>query len=174
MRNLRGFLSAASVLLGLAFSTAPPGLAQAGPAESRFLEAAAWGHRAQIEMGRLAQRAAASAQVREFGGRMVAEHSASLAELQPIAARLNVTLPPGVSPARQTALDRLAQLSGAEFDVAYMTETLREHRNDVRTYREAGRAVRDPELAAYIERTLTMLLRHLRTAREISDALGLG
>src|SRR5688500_12020955 len=66
------------------------------PAAGFVMEAGQDGH-AEVELGKLAQKNASSGAVKEFGQRMVSDHSKAGAELGAMAKKLGLTPPSGPS-----------------------------------------------------------------------------
>jgi putative membrane protein len=75
---------------------------------------------AEIELGRMAAEKAANAEVKRFGQMMADDHTAAGAKLKPIATQHNIAMPSALDEKHQDLRDRLAKLSGAEFDREYM------------------------------------------------------
>src|SRR6476646_6778040 len=62
-------------------------------ADHQFVMDAARGGMAEVELGKLASEKAESAQVRQFGERMVTDHGKANDELKSLAQQKNITLP---------------------------------------------------------------------------------
>src|SRR5262249_44413101 len=89
--------------------------------DNTFVTKAAEGGMAEVEFGKLAVEKASNDQVKQFGQRMVDDHSKANDELKTIAQQKNITLPTAISAKDKAEHDRLAKLSGAAFDHAYMS-----------------------------------------------------
>src|SRR5882724_6141700 len=94
---------------------------------NKFATNAAQGGLAEVEMGRLATQRAGDSSVREFGARMVADHSAANTELKGIASKKGMQLPGDVNSSQKSEIDNLAKMSGAEFDKEYMSAMVKDH-----------------------------------------------
>ena len=75
----------------------------------------------EVKLGMLAAQKGNDAAVKQFGQRMVAEHSKAGDELKSIAMISKITLPADVSKFDAETYAKLSKLSGAEFDRAYRT-----------------------------------------------------
>lgn len=73
---------------------------------------------AEVEHGKLAAQKAASSKVKAFGQKMVTEHTKANNDLKGVAATKQLTLPTSMGPEHQAMQDKLAGISGAEFDRA--------------------------------------------------------
>ena len=83
-------------------SNTQAGTAQSGkvsPADKLFMRKAARGGKAEVELGKLAQEKASSPEVKQFGQRMVTDHSKANEKLQSVASSKGVDLPkePGLT-----------------------------------------------------------------------------
>src|SRR5262245_47473077 len=96
MRKLEGTISAAILGAGLVLGTTPLAVSAAdkpGHAEREFITKAASGGRMEVELGRYATTHAASDRVKQFGQRMVDDHTKANDELKQVADRQSVPLP---------------------------------------------------------------------------------
>ena len=138
--------------------------------EHAFFEEAASGGQMEVELGRVATTHASNQRVKDFGQRMVTDHSKANAELKSLAARKNVTLPGKLSAEDQKQVDRLAGMKGADFDRAYMQMMVDDHEKDVAKFREKAQSATDPDVKTFASKTLPTLESHLRMAKEVESA----
>ena len=156
-------------LLALAGLTVAVGVAaQTGaavPAPDRaFAEKAAAGGAAEVEGGRVAEQRASSDKVKQFGARMVQDHSKANDELKQIAAGKGLQLPAAPDAHHQQEMAKLQKLSGAEFDRAYMDHMVKDHKKDVAEFRKQADSGKDPQIKAFAAKTLPTLQEHLKMA----------
>ena len=71
---------------------------------------------------------------------------------------------PMISNEQRKALNRLAKLSGARFDAAYLQQAGLAQAGVARDYEKATQAIRDPQLNAWIARNLPTTRYHLMLA----------
>src|SRR5205085_4231192 len=108
-------------------------------ADRDFMMKAAIGGMEEVELGRMAAQKAASNDVKQFGQRMVDDHSRANDELTSLAGQKTVTLPTALDQQHQADVDRLSRLAGAAFDREYMTMMVKDHVEDVAEFeREAS------------------------------------
>lgn len=136
-------------------------------ADRGFMLEAASGGMAEVELGRLASQRAATDAVRQFGQRMVNDHGLANQELMQIAQRKGVALPQQPDAKHRAAMDRLASMSGPQFDQEYMIEMVKDHQNDAVVFERETREGRDPELRAFAAKTLPVIRDHLRLATDL-------
>ena len=158
-------------------SSGSPGTAgQAGsgsvPAADRtFVHNAAIGGLAEVEMGKLAQQKAGSDQVKQFGSRMVDDHSKANDELKQIASAKGITLPTDLDSKHKSKMDKLQKLSGAEFDRAYMDDMVADHKEDVSEFQKQSSSGKDSDLKGFASKTLPTLQDHLKMAQSTHAAV---
>jgi putative membrane protein len=137
-------------------------------ADHAFVTEAARGGLAEVELGQLASEKASSDQVKQFGQRMVRDHTKANNELKSLAQSKNITLPTDLDAKSKATRDRLSNLSGAAFDRAYMQDMLTDHRKDVSDFRKESQSGKDAEVKAWAARTLPTLEEHLKLAEDTS------
>lgn len=138
-------------------------------ADSNFATKAAEGGLAEVEMGRLAVQKAQDPRVKQFGQKMIDDHTKAGDELKAIAARKNMILPTTMTAKDQATYDRLSKLSGAEFDKAYMSDMVKDHKTDVSEFQKEADHGSDPDLKVFAGKTLTTLQGHLQMAENIDS-----
>jgi len=138
--------------------------------DRKFIEKAAQGGLAEVEMGKLAQQKAQSNEVRQFGERMVKDHSAADDKLTQIASGKGMTAPGEMDAASKREYDRLSKLSGAEFDREYMKSMVSDHLKDIREFKSQAKSAKDADLRAFAESTVPTLEEHLKLARSADSA----
>jgi putative membrane protein len=152
---------------------AVPAQAQMGMSvvDRGFMLEAASGGVAEVELGRLASQRAGSDVVRQFGQRMMTDHGAANQELMQLAQRKGVTLPPQPDAKHRAAIDRLATMSGAQFDQAYMAEMVKDHQADVAVFEREIREGQDAEVRAWASKVLATVREHQRLAGDIHSRI---
>lgn len=155
---------------------------QQGTTTDRFLSKAIEMNQAEIDLGRMAQSKAQDPKVKQYADMMVQDHTQALEKLRNAAGGSEA--PVQLSKQHQQTSDKLSQLSGAQFDKAYMDAMVRDHRLAVQTFQsEAGtgtsgntsRQKPDTNSAnnAQIARELLPILQtHLSQAEQIDRSLG--
>ena len=140
-------------------------------ADRKFLTKAAAGGMTEVEMGKLAQTQAASDQVKQFGARMEADHGKANTELKTIASSKSVELPPSPPKKEMKMMDKLKTMSGAEFDRAYMSHMVSDHKKDIELFEKESKSGKDPQVKAFATKTLPTLREHLQMAQGIHDTM---
>jgi len=139
---------------------------------SKFAPTAAQGGMAEVELGKLALQHAVDPSVRQFGQRMITDHTRANAELKAIAAQKNIPLPAEMSSEQKSTMEKLSKLAGAEFDKEYMSDMVKDHETDVKDFQTQANDGNDAEIKGFAARTLPTLQSHLQMARDVAKKIG--
>jgi putative membrane protein len=139
--------------------------------DMEFMKNAAIGGMAEVELGKLAQQNGHAQQVKDFGARMVQDHSKANDELKSIAQQKGVQLPDQLDAEHQAMRDRLAKLQGDAFDRAYMRMMTTDHDKDVKEFRKEAQASKDPDLKRFARDTLNTIEQHDQLAHNVDRQL---
>ena len=126
---------------------------------------------AEIALGRLATQKSQNPEVKRFVQRLIADHTQANTALKPLASKKNITLPLDVKPEQKETYDRLAKLSGAEFDREFMALMVTNHQKSEAAYQAESTNGTDPELKAFATKLLPTIEEHLRMSQEIASKL---
>ena len=140
--------------------------------DENFVIKAANGSMAEVELGKLAVDKAGSDEVKKFARRMVDDHGKANDELKTLAQNKHITLPAAIDANEQAVHDRLAKLSGAAFDRAYIQAMLTDHKKDVNEFRMEARSGKDADVKGWAAKTLPTLEEHLKLAQKTDRAVG--
>ena len=157
--------------LGVASAMEHEGAKAKNP-DKHFLKEAAQGGKAEVLLGQMAAKQAASEDVKKFGQRMVDDHAKANEELKRLADSEGVTLPPQLGNKAKAVQQRLARLSGAEFDRAYMEEMVKDHQKDVAAFEREAQHGNDANLKNWAAQTLPTLKEHLDLAQSTAEKVG--
>ncbi|WP_170117652.1 DUF4142 domain-containing protein [Chitinophaga ginsengisoli] len=138
---------------------------------SDFAVEAANGGMMEVEAGKMAQERAVSQRVKDFAAMMVRDHSKANDELKALAQSKNITLPDSVSGDAKDHIDKMAKMSGRDFDKHYMDMMVDDHDKDVDKFDKAAGKLSDPDLKTWASNTLPTLRVHQDSAKAIKDAL---
>lgn len=139
--------------------------------DREFVKDAAIGGMAEVELGKLAQQNAQDEQVKQFGARMVQDHSKANDELKTIASNQGIDLPQQLDKKHEQLRDRLARLQGSAFDRAYMAAMVKDHNADLAAFRHEAQSSRDPGIKEFAAKTLHVIGTHDRMAKDIDHSL---
>jgi len=148
------------------------GMANMSSQDSKFMQDAAMGGLLEVELGHVAAQKGTSDAVKQFGQRMVDDHSKANSDLMSVASSKGITLPTTLDEKHQKELAKLSAMSGAEFDRAYSKLMLSDHVKDVGEFEKQSTKGSDPDLKAFATKTLPTLQEHLQLAKALPDNQG--
>lgn len=139
--------------------------------DSHFMEKALQGDKAEVQMGRLAAQHASTEQVKQFGQRMVSDHTKAENQLMNIASQQGVTLPDKLNRKEQKQYDHLATLNGHKFDKAYMKYMVKDHKKDASEFKHEAEHGKNHAVQNFASETEPILQDHLRSAKQTDNEL---
>jgi putative membrane protein len=135
--------------------------------DAQFAVEAASGGMTEVELGKLAEQRAVNNMVKNFGAMMVKDHSKADDKLQVLAKAKNINLPNEPNAGDQQTIDQLMKLSGRDFDKAYISDMIDDHKNDIREFKYASKNCNDPDIKHFAAKTLPVLQNHLDAINEV-------
>ncbi len=135
------------------------------PADRRFAERAAEAGMAEVEAGKLAQQKAQDPQVKQFGERMVHDHSQANDRLKEIASKKGIELPTRLDKKAQKELDKFEKASADDFDRTYIKAQLADHKKAIALFKDEQKSGKDADLRKFASDTLPTLEEHLKQAQ---------
>jgi putative membrane protein len=148
-------------------------IAQNGSSDMRFAREAAIGGMTEVELGKLAVQKGSSDRVKQFGQRIVNDHTKAGDDLKGIAAKDDFSLPSDLDADHKATVDRLSKMSGTEFDRAFINDMVKDHETDIAEFEKEVKSGTNPDLKSWASNTLPTLRDHLRRAKDDQSALGL-
>ena len=127
----------------------------------------------EIEVSKLAAERAVSPAVRSYAERIVQQQTQMNNELVALMSAHGVAPPSGLPADKATKLHRLAALPRSDaFDNGYIRVVgIEDHRAAIALFEKARREVRDRDLRAWIDRSLTILRVHLANAQSVAASI---
>jgi putative membrane protein len=133
-----------------------------------FVMNAGLGGMAEVELGKLAVQKASDDRVKQFGQKMIDDHSKANEDLKAVASAQRIDVPVSLDSKHQATIDRLNKLSGSVFDRAYVREMVADHNEDVKEFHKEAQNGQDSAVRAFASKTLPTLEEHQRMILDIS------
>ena len=140
--------------------------------EMAFLHKAAQEQWAEIGLGRLAAKKASNKKVKEFGKEVLEGHEYASQGLIDLSAKVGIYLPVEMNDKQKKAQRRLSNLSGNDFDKAFVTYLLKKHRNQLEELKKSAQKLHNENVKQWAEATEPILEVHLKKAEYVAQALG--
>jgi putative membrane protein len=144
------------------------GAVAATGSQTSFLNDAARGSMAEIEMARLALKNSSDPAIKAFAQRLVNDHTAANRDLMSLAAKKEVTLPAEMNNREKAAVQKLSALTGAAFNTEFIQQMVKDHEIAVALYRRASVMNTDADVKEFAAKALPDLEAHLQTARSMN------
>jgi putative membrane protein len=122
---------------------------------------------AEIEIGALAAERGHDARVRDYGAKLVADHTQQVEEIEALLKPLNVNIPEEPSAEAQLHHAALARLAGEDFDSKFVETMIASHAEAIEKYGAQTHANPDRALADFASKSLVTLREHLAIAESL-------
>jgi len=139
--------------------------------DKAFVMKAAQGGMTEVQLGQLAADKATSQDVKDFGAKMVTDHGMANDELKSIAAAKEITLSDKLDAKHQAMVDKMAGLSPAAFDQAYVTAMVAAHKKDDALFTKEASSGQDADIKAFAAKTDEVVKMHLSMIQDIQSKL---
>jgi putative membrane protein len=130
-----------------------------------FLTEAIEGNLAEVQMGQLAQKQAASLNVRSFGQMLEQDHTVANQKARAAANAMQVKPPTEPNSKQKADYDRLSKLIGTEFDEQFADHMVTDHKEDIQKYEKA--ATMSNPAGNYAKEALPTLRKHEQNAESL-------
>ena len=140
--------------------------------DSHFVTKAANAGMAEVKLGKMATERAVSPAVKQFGQRMVTDHTKAHQELMTIAQGKNITVPTTMDAEHQEMTEGLAKFQGTSFDREFMRQMVTDHEKAVQLFSKQSEEGKDNDLKGFAAKTLPTLQEHLQMARDLAQQQG--
>ena len=128
-------------------------------ADKAFIKDAAKGGMMEVAMGRVAEKNATDSEAKNFGARMVKDHSKANEELKAIAKEENVEWPAEKEAGKWKS------------DKDYMDAMVKDHEKDLAAFEKEAKDGSDPKVKSFADKTAKTVREHLEMAKEIDAKL---
>lgn len=140
--------------------------------DRKFVKDAAMGGLTEVAMGKLATEKASSSSIKQYGEKLVNDHSKANDQLREVAKQQRVEIPESLDSKHQSKVDKLSKLSGPAFDRAFLKQQVKDHESDVRAFKDEARNGTQPTVKTFANQTLPTLQEHLELAKNLKKSSG--
>ncbi len=159
-----------ALLFAALLAGATPALAAAPTNDASFLQEAVHTESTEAQIGQLALQKSSSDGVKKLGQMLIEDHASSGQEASRLANTLQVSLTVNPADDQEATYRSLSALSGDSFDNAFIEAVIKSNETAIAKY-ETQATSGNGEVAAYADKTLPFLERHLRMARMLKMRL---
>jgi putative membrane protein len=147
------------------------GSSAASAKDKLFVTKAMQGSMAEVQLGQLASQNASSQQVKDFGQKMVDDHTKLNEQMKPVAAQLGITPPTSVSPKQQALMTKLQGLNGAAFDKAYVDAMVADHKEDDKDFKAEETSGKNMQVKDAATQGEPVIAEHLQMIEQIQQKM---
>lgn len=122
---------------------------------------------AEVNLSELAVRFAHDPAVKTFAQHMVAGHTRANQELTLLANQRSIPMAKGMEEKHQKKYDKLKEMSGKEFDHAFMEGMVKDHEEAVKLFEHESKDGKDEGIKQWAGQKLPTLKQHLEMARKV-------
>ncbi len=138
-------------------------------ADVSFVEDTLKNNDAQVQMSQLAQQKASSGDVKDFSQRMIQIHTQLNQQLVPLAKQLDVSQNQKPSKEQKKEIAQLEQLSGPEFDTAYLQAMAKEQEHSLKQFK-GEESAQNPMLQKAAKMDEPVLTQHYQILQKIAQS----
>ena len=128
----------------------------------------------EIDAGKLAEKNGQSADIKNFGKKLVADHTKSQTEVAAAAKKAGVSQSDSALTSQdremmkvdKNKMDQLKKLSGAEFDKGFATVMSNDHKHMISTLKDGKGDLKSDDLKTLVDNTLPVLQQHKDMAED--------
>lgn len=135
-------------------------------ADKKFIEKAAEGGLAEVQLAQLAQTKATDQKVKDFAQQMITDHTQANQKLVAIAQAKGVTPPTTLTEHHQDVLQKLQNADGAKFDKMYLRGQVHDHQEQLELMQKEAKNGADTDLKQFAATTAPVVQQHLDMAKQ--------
>ena len=141
--------------------------------DKEFMEKASQGNVAEVELGKLALQKSQNADVRAFATRMIHDHQALGKKMAPLMAQAGLKPSVSLNTEHQHLYNKLAALSGADFDKEYIRAMDEDHHEDLKDFRDEANSTKVAQIKTTVLGGVKVIAEHTQMADDLSKKMGL-
>ncbi len=136
--------------------------------DKKFLRDSGMDNNFEIQASQVAAQKASDPQVKDFAQKLVTDHTQLSNDLSSMASSQGMTLSStSLEKKDRKELDHLNKLSGKDFDQRYMKDMVRDHKEDIKSFKAESQKGTDPQLQNWASDHISALQGHLQMAENM-------
>ena len=139
--------------------------------EAHFIVAASDGGAYEIAAAKLALKHSSDKRVKEFAALMIKDHTKWGDEVMAYAKSKNITVPDSLSNDKKELIKKLGEKGNDKFDVKYMDNMKKDHKNDLDAFTEAESTTKDAALKTTLGKIIPGIQHHLMMATTLDSII---
>ncbi len=139
--------------------------------DKKFMSDAATDSKMEVFLGEMAVGRTSNEDVKNFASRMIEDHSKLAQELTELAKGKRVSVPKDMNKEQREMIEKLSPLKGTDFDRAYITQMVQDHKQELDAYIGEANNGKNPQVRSFAGRNVTELEQHLKMAEDAYNKL---
>jgi putative membrane protein len=135
------------------------------------MTSAAAAHLAELEMASVGKSHSKNGEVKSYAGMILKDYQESLQDLTRLMHEKDIAPPATIEDGTKQDIDRMATLSGAEFDREFMNMAVTNHKKTLELFRTVSLTAHDTDVQDFVDGMIPKLDKHLRRAQELQSKL---
>lgn len=137
-----------------------------------FVHDALEGGMAEIQLGQLAATKGSSPDVKQFGQKMVEDHTKLGDQMKQVAQQIGAKTPKGLSKKDEALVAKLQSLNGQDFDNAYIEAMVKDHKKDAANFQQEAGNTQNQQLKQAVQQGSQVIDQHLQMIEQIAKTHG--
>ena len=138
--------------------------------DKKFAKAAMAGSLTEIQAAQVALQKSNSDDVKKFAQQMIDDHTKLNDQMKPIASEIGVPVPTSPMPKDQAMIAKLQNMSGDNFDKAYIKDMVKDHTKDDKEFTMEASSGQNPDEKAAASQGDQIVKQHLQMAQDLAKA----
>lgn len=139
--------------------------------DAHFVADAADGGAYEIAAAQVALKNSSDKRVKEFASMMIRDHTKWGSSIKAYAKSKNITLPDSLSNDKKDKVNKLAQKGSDKFDVKYMDNMKKDHKDDLDAFNDADKNTKDAALKTRLDKIIPGIQHHLMMATTLDSII---
>lgn len=129
--------------------------------EKMFIQKAGTAGMGEVKLAKMATTMGSTEAIKGLGTMLMTDHKKANMELMAIAKTKGIEIP-GPDEKEMKMMEEISQMKGMDFDKAFIKAMSTCHKKDIALFEMAQKECKDPELKAFIDKTLPVLTAHAK------------
>ena len=135
--------------------------------DQEFLNIAAQADMTTVHLGKLAQEKSSAEGIKDFGKKLVQDHTHDYALLSELANKTGESIPKGIDAQNDREISHLDRYKGKTFDRQFLAAETAAHEKLIKAFKEEAEHGNNPDIKAYASKTLPVIEGHLHQAEDL-------
>jgi putative membrane protein len=142
---------------------------EASQADKMFVSRTLQSDMAEVQLAQLTLQKSKNEQVKQFAQKMIDDHSELGDKVKVFAKQIGVEIPTQLSKKDKATVAKLQELSGSEYDQAYIKEMVKDHKKYLSELQMEGSTGQDEAVKDAASQISQVITQHLRMIQQIAN-----